>query len=248
MNEKIRISSVSYTNMLPFIYGLENSGIIDSIDLTFDVPSACATKLIEGQADIGIVPVAALLELPHYEIISDYCLGADGEVDSVFIFSEKPISEISSLRLDDQSRTSNGLARLLLSQFWGRNDVQILREGEADALVQIGDRTFGQKHKYKYYYDLAHYWKEFSGLPFTFAVWISISPLTAEFKVAFNQALAYGLENREIVIAQLPTREDFDYGKYLRKNIDYVFDESKRQAMDKYLAWMKAGQDELQMI
>src|SRR5690554_3207690 len=248
MNERIRISSVSYTNMLPFIYGLKNSEIINSIDLSFDVPSVCAAKLIGGQADIGIVPVAALLDLPHYEIISDYCLGADGEVDSVFIFSEKPIAEITSLRLDDQSRTSNGLAHLLLSQFWGRNDVQIVREGPADAFVQIGDRTFGQKNRYKYYYDLAHFWKEFTGLPFTFAVWVSTKPLTEGFKVAFNKALAFGLENREIPIAQLPHRDDFDYGRYLRKNIDYVFDGAKQQAMNKFLAWMKAGQDKLQMI
>lgn len=248
MNEKIRISSVSYTNMLPFIYGLQHSDMINQIDLSFDVPSACAEKLIAGQADIGIVPVAALLDIPQYEIISDYCLGADGEVDSVFIFSEKPIAEMTSLRLDDQSRTSNGLAQLLLKEYWGREDIRIVREGPADAFVQIGDRTFGQKNQYQYHYDLAHYWKEFTGLPFTFAVWISIRPLPEDFVADFNKALAFGLENREIVIEQLPKRSDFDYGKYLRKNIDYAFDGAKKQAMDKYLTWMKTSQDELQKI
>ena len=239
MSEKIRISCVSYTNMAPMVYGLERTDFRNKVELSYDVPSMCAEKLKSGAADIGIIPVGALLDLPDYEIVSDYCLGADGPVDSVFIFSQKPISEIKTLRLDDQSRSSNGLARLLLSEYWGRNDVQIKKEGDADAFVQIGDRTFGQKDKYPYYYDMAEEWKKFTGLPFAFAVWVSTKPLTDEFVHDFNEALGFGVARRAEVIAQLPPRSDFDLEYNLTHHIDYRLDAAKRHAMSKYLSWLK---------
>ncbi|MEO8795423.1 MAG: MqnA/MqnD/SBP family protein, partial [Daejeonella sp.] len=115
---KIKISAVSYTNTKPFVYGITNSPIIDKVDLSLDIPSTCANKLIDNQVDIGLVPVAALLRIPNYQIITDYCIGADGPVHSVFIFSEKPIAEIKTIRLDEQSRTSNNLALVLLKNYW----------------------------------------------------------------------------------------------------------------------------------
>lgn len=245
MKEKFTVSAVSYTNMLPFIHGLKHYGLPDKAEMVYDVPSACAEKLIHKQADIGIVPVAALLDIPSYEIISDYCLGADGAVDSVFIFSEKPIHAIKTLRLDDQSRSSNGLARLLLKEYWGMDQVKIVREGPADAFVQIGDRTFGQKDKHAHAYDLAWHWKDFTGLPFAFAVWVSVTELPDGFVDKFNRALAYGLEHREEVIRELGERPDFDYGVYLRENISYELDAGKKRAIDKYLAWMRAQENDI---
>ena len=115
---KIRVSAVSYTNTKPFVYGLQHSGILDRIDLSLDIPSDCAAKVISDEADLGLIPVAALLSIPEYHIISDFCIGADGPVDSVFLFSEKPVEEIRSVSLDAQSRTSNGLARVLLKYHW----------------------------------------------------------------------------------------------------------------------------------
>ena len=236
--EKIRVSAVSYTNTLPFIYGLQHSPVLDQIDLNLDVPSSCAHKLIHNEVDLGIVPVAALLKMPHAEIVSDYCLGATGAVNSVFIFSEKPIEEIASLRLDDQSRTSNGLAQVLLREYWNR-DVQIVREGEADAYVEIGDRTFGKQQAHAYTYDLAWYWQKLTGLPFAFAAWVANKPLDRSFIEAFNEALAFGLAQREQLINQLPKRLDFDYRRYLMEYIDYRYDEDKKKAVQEFLRLMK---------
>ncbi len=238
MMEKVRVSAVSYTNSLPFIYGLQHSDIISQIALSLDVPSDCADKLINDQADLGIVPVIALLDIPHPIIVSEYCLGASGAVNSVFIFSEKPIDQIDTLRLDSQSKTSNGLAQVLLRHYWER-EVAIVVEGEADAYVEIGDRTFGKQQAHPYVYDLSLYWKKFTGLPFTFAVWVANKPLPSTFIKAFNDALAYGLEHREALIEELPPRLDFDYRKYLMGNIDYQYDEAKKDALAKFLTLVK---------
>ncbi|RQP18437.1 menaquinone biosynthetic enzyme MqnA/MqnD family protein [Parapedobacter defluvii] len=236
--EKVSVSAVSYTNTLPFIYGLQHCPVISQIKLSLDVPSVCAQKLIHNEVDLGIVPVAALLEIPQAEIVSEYCLGASGAVNSVFIFSEKPIQEITSLRLDTQSRTSNGLAQILLRNYWNR-EVHIVLEGNADAYVEIGDRTFGKKNAHSYAYDLSWYWQKMTGLPFTFAAWVANKPLSASFIESFNQALAYGLAHRETIISQLPQRPDFDYRHYLMENIDYRYDERKKKAVSEFLKLMK---------
>lgn len=238
MEKKVRVSAVSYTNTLPFIYGLQHSGVIDQVILSLDVPSKCAHKLIHGEVDLGIVPVAALLDLPDAEIISDYCIGATGAVNSVFIFSEKPIEEIDTLRLDKQSRTSNGLAQILLQHYWKR-EVTLVEDGIADAYVEIGDRTFGKQPEHLYAYDLALNWQRFAGLPFTFAVWVANKPLPELFVRSFNEALAYGVAHREAVAKQLPPRLDFDYRQYLMEHIDYKYDEGKKQAVALYLKLMK---------
>ena len=65
--QKIKISAVSYTNTIPFIYGLKRSPeVLDLIELSLDVPAVCAIKLIENQVDIGLVPVASLLDIQSF--------------------------------------------------------------------------------------------------------------------------------------------------------------------------------------
>lgn len=235
---KIKISAVSYTNTKPFVYGLMHSGISDQIDLSLDIPSDCANKLITDQADIGLVPVAALLEIPDYKIISNYCIGASGAVDSVFIFSNMPIEEVGTIKLDVQSRTSNNLARVLLKNYWQLSPEYVVDE-HADAFVQIGDRTFGKKDQYAYRYDLAEEWQRFNGLPFVFAVWAANKEIPEDFVLDFNSALKYGLEHRNEVIDGIPPRENFDFGDYLINKIDYNLDEKKLEALNKFHQFIK---------
>lgn len=227
---KIKVSAVSYTNSKPFVYGLMHSGILAQIDLSLDIPSDCAYKLINNQVDIGLVPVAALLDIPNYSIISNYCIGANGPVDSVFIFSDKPIGEINTIALDIQSRTSNNLAKVLLKNYWRLNPDMVLNE-TADAFVQIGDRTFGKKNDYAFSYDLAEEWEKFSGLPFVFAVWAANKKISDRFILDFNKALKYGLDNRLDVIKTIPPRNNFDVGEYLMNKIDYKLDNRKLEAL-----------------
>lgn len=235
---KIRVSAVSYTNTLPFLQGLKVSKVMEQIDLSVDYPAECARKVIENEADMGIIPVAALSRLPEYYLITDFCIGSNGAVDSVFIFSSKPIEEIKSIRLDHQSRTSNGLARILLTYYWHK-EVEVVMDGEADAYVLIGDRTFGKKEDVPYVYDLGYYWKEFTGLPFAFAVWVSNKELPSSFVEEFNKALKEGVSRRNDIIKDLPEFPNFDYEVYLNENLDFDLNKEKRLAINKYLELYK---------
>lgn len=231
---RLRISAVSYTNSKPFAYGIEHSGLINKIDLTYDIPSDCAQKLIDNKADIGLVPVAALLNVPDYHILGDYCIGSVGAVNSVFIFSEKPIHEVSTIRLDPQSRTSNNLARVLVKNYWKLSPT-FVTEGDADAFVEIGDRTFPHINSFPFSYDLGEHWLKFTGLPFAFAVWASNKPIADEFIKELNSALKLGLDNRDKVLEQLPHFEDFDLHDYLYNKLDFDLTSEKRSAISKYL-------------
>src|SRR5471030_1494238 len=124
------MSAVSYTNTKPFIYGLQHTNIIQKIDLSLDNPTDCAQKLIDDVVDIGLIPVAATLSLKHWEIVSDYCIGAVGAVNSVFIFSNCEIKKVKTLQLDPQSRTSNNLAKVLLKNFWKADHLMIVKDAE----------------------------------------------------------------------------------------------------------------------
>lgn len=237
---KIRVSAVSYTNTYPFLNGIRKSKVMDQIDLSVDYPSACAQKVIDDEADMGIIPTAALLSLPEYYINTDFCIGTEGAVDSVFIFSNKPITEVETLRLDKQSRTSNGLARVLLKNYWKR-DVQLITDDgvEPDAYVLIGDRTFGKKNTVPYVYDLGKEWFDFTGLPFAFALWVSNKKLPESFVKDFNDALAYGVAHAIDVIEGLPEFEGFDYTKYLTAHLDFHLTDRKREAVQRYLDYLK---------
>ena len=245
--KKIRISAVSYTNTKPFLYGINHTDIINKIDLSLDNPSDCAQKLIDNQVDIGLIPVAAIIALPEWHIVSDYCIGAVGAVDSVFIFSNCDIKDVRYIQLDPQSRSSNNLAKVLMKNHWGIRPVQITDAKDYatsldyyTAFVQIGDRTFGKKKKFTYVYDLAEEWQKLTGLPFTFAAWIANKPIAQDFIDELNSALQYGLDNREQLFEELPMRADFDIKDYLMHKIDYPLTEDKKKALHLFLDYIKA--------
>jgi chorismate dehydratase len=211
------------------------------------MPSDCAQKLIDDKVDIGLIPVAAALNLPEWHIVSDYCIGATGAVNSVFIFSNCDIHEVKTIQLDPESRSSNNLAKVLMKNFWNVNPQQIVNAPDysqsADpynAFVQIGDRTFGKKQQFKYVYDLAEEWQKMTGLPFMFAAWISNKPIPQEFVDQFNVSLKYGLDHRPELLKELPKRDDFDLEDYLMHKLDFTLNEDKKKALYLFLDYIKA--------
>jgi chorismate dehydratase len=229
------------------MYGLQHTGFLDKVELSLDNPTDCAQKLIDDVVDIGLIPVAATLSLPRWEIISDYCIGAEGPVNSVFIFSNCEIKDIKILQLDPQSRSSNNLAKVLLKNYWKTDYLTV--ENAVDyntssdpntAFVLIGDRTFGKKDKYPFVYDLAEEWRKFTGLPFVFAAWIANKPIPEDFIKEFNTALKFGLDHRAEVIKELPARTDFDFEEYLMHNLDFDLTADKKKALYLFLDYVKA--------
>lgn len=242
---KLRISAVSYLNTYPFIYGIERSGILKNYHLDVDSPSVCAEKLKSGKADIALAPVAILPQLPYYEILTDYCIGCNGAVKSVMLFSEIPLPEIKNIYLDYNSKTSVALVRLLAGKYWkispgftdAQKDYEMEISGNSAGLV-IGDRCFEMNNRYRYQYDLGEEWKKFTGLPFTFACWVTTKKLSEETIHRFNEAIIYGMKKKEEFVNELSLEpvNGVEMGEYLLHSISYEFDKHKKQAMDLFLS------------
>lgn len=243
----IKISAVSYLNTLPFVYGLKNSGL-EGFELQLDNPSECARKLITGQVDIGLIPIAAITDIDRPYILTDYCIGADGPVRTVNILSDVPINEVKRLYLDYQSRTSVLLTKILVSKWW-KVQPELLdafpgyeeRIGGDTAGLVIGDRVFTEGKKHTYSYDLAEQWKEMTGLPFTFALWVANKPLPQEFLNTFKQALRFGLSNKDKAV-ELYTGHNVskeELADYLENAINYEYNHAKDEALQLYMQLAK---------
>ena len=238
----MRLSAVSYLNTKPFIYGLYKSSLSDYIELSLDIPSVCAQKLLDGSVDIALTPVAIIPELPQAYLVSDYCIGANGEVKTVCLYSEKPLPEIRRVFLDFHSRTSVMLTRILLEHYWKLTPELVPAspgfeqeiKGDTAGLL-IGDRTIGLDQKFPYVYDLGTAWTTWTSLPFVFAAWISVKPIKEDFTRQFNEALRMGLEHLPELMKILPTIPNFDLHSYYQNNISYELDQAKWKALQMYL-------------
>lgn len=290
MTTPVRITAVSYLNTLPFIYGIEQRVAASSVPfvqeevlsagediaLSLRVPALCAVDAIAGETDIALIPVAAIPLIPGFsalsdaagtssaaytpQIITDYCIGAEGAVDTVVLLSDTPLADIRRVYLDSHSRTSVQLVRVLAREHWrisprwvdfadcasafamSAGDGRGLEYGEA--MVAIGDKVFGLKasHDYAYCYDLAAEWADFTGgLPFVFAAWVACTPAGLEYAPRLNEALAYGVGHiAESITGTVNRSRDFDFPQayhYLTQSIKFDLDDRKRAAMR--LFWEK---------
>lgn len=254
---KIPVVAVSYLNTKPFLHGLQQSPIHDFIDIKLATPADCAAALKSQAAAIGLVPIAVLAELPELEIVANYCIGAQGEVRTVSLFSTRPLHKIRRIYLDYQSRTSAALTQILARYHWKimpefvatsvGYEEKILTDGEA-ALI-IGDRAIAWKNRYAYEYDLATAWQDWQNLPFVFAAWVALPTKIAAIKAAqpnfFNQfdaALAKGLAASPALAAQYQSQypaDIFDVLQYFQKDIQYQLDNDKRRAAAIFIDYLR---------
>ncbi len=229
-------------NTKPLIYGLERPPICEQIELVGAYPAKVAQLLAEDKVDVALMPVASIPELSSYHIVGNYCIGTEGEIASVALFSEVPMQEIDKVYLDYQSRSSVALLKWLMKEYWGihpeiiqasdenyRNEIK----GTTAGLV-IGDRALEQRKISTFIYDLGSEWKAITGLPFVFAAWVSKNKLPDEFVRLFDEANAMGLQHIDEIVASVPA-DLYDMKKYYNLHLSYKLDERKLEGMRKFL-------------
>ena len=244
--KKIKVGAVSYLNTRPLLYGIERSGeLMEQIELVKNYPSQIAKQLLNGDIDVGLVPVAVIPEMNQYFIVSDYCIGAEGNVASVCLFSDVELDKVEKVLLDYQSKTSVVLCKVLLKKYW-KKDI-VLEDVNQDfteqitgttAGVLIGDRSLQQRSKSRYIYDLAGEWKAFTGLPFVFAAWIANKTLPEHFIELFNQKNAEGVNNITAVLESISC-SFYDLHTYYTENISYNLSVEKIRGMNLFLELMQ---------
>ncbi len=238
---KTKVGAVSYLNTKPLIYGFETGMMKQSMELQFDFPSNIARKLLNDEIDIGLVPVAVLPLMKEYYIVADHGIACDGAVASVCLFSDVPVTEIKTVLLDYQSRTSVALLKILLKEHWKITPALIAAEkdfekniGGTTAGLVIGDRAFKQLPISKYHFDLGLAWKAMTGLPFVFAAWVANKKLPPDFITSFGKATAAGMKYIDAIVAQNKF-DAYDLHQYYTQNIIYFLDDAKLRGLDLFL-------------
>jgi chorismate dehydratase len=178
-NSRLRVGAVSYLNTRPLVFGLGNRA--SPFELIFDLPSRLADGLAAGEYDVALIPSIEYFQDPGYSIVSDACIACRGPVWSVKLLSRVPMPRIRSLALDEGSRTSVALARILLKRrFDLEPELSPLPIGSGvsavatDAVLLIGDRAMHiPQGDFAEVWDLGDEWCRWSGLPFVFAMWVA---------------------------------------------------------------------------
>lgn len=241
----MRVAAVSYLNTVPMVWGLSQRLDPSRVQLTLAVPSVCAQLFHEKRVDVALLPIGALLSEPQAQLLDGYCIGTNGAVESVCIYSHVPIQQVQRLYLDPDSRTSTLLARVLLERYWACRpqllplQLDRLEQGDAqdEAVLLIGDKVFTYRHRYEHTYDLGEAWRLFTGLPMVFAVWAAHTMPATDWLEDFRAALAYGIAHIAEALtsfalpAALSPQQATDY---LRQRIDYTYDAQKKEALARY--------------
>ena len=239
---RLRIGAVSYLNSKPLIEDLEE--LAGGAELVLDYPSRLADELERGRLDVALVPSIECLRDPDYEIVSDACVATHGPVLSVKLYSRIPVREIRRLALDEGSRTSAALARVLLAQRHGVvPELEPLPMGQttdasdADAVLLIGDRAIHPpRETFVETWDLGEVWSEWTGLPFVFALWAAragcdLGDLGDALAVARDRGVERleSIARREAPGLQLPVETAVEY---LTRNLYYRLGAAERRGLE----------------
>ena len=174
---KVRIGAVSYLNTKPLVQGLAE--LAPQARLEFDFPSRLADRLAAGALDVALIPTVEFFQDPNYRIVSDACIACRGPVLSVKLFSRVPVEAIRSVALDEGSRTSVALVRILLKERFGITPAlgplpigAGFDDAQEDAVLLIGDRAIQSPvGEFAAVWDLGDEWCRWAELPFVFAMW-----------------------------------------------------------------------------
>jgi chorismate dehydratase len=214
----MRIGRIPYINCYP-VYGALDRGVVSlDAELVDEVPTDLNRRMAAGELDISVVSaVEYARDSGRYLLLPDLAISCDGPVRSVMLFSRRPVSELGgrSVIVSRSSMTSVALLELLFDHVWrvkpqfvpGDAELSDVRQhdiGDADARLVIGDAALllgsSSDRRYPYSYDLGHVWKDWTGQPFVFAVWVA--QRTAGVKEALTAHAAL-IESRNWGLAHL---------------------------------------------
>lgn len=221
----LRVGAVNYLNTKPLIEGLTD--FAPAIDLTLDLPSRLADRMARNELDVGLIPVVELLRAGNYTFVPDCGISSRGPVLSVTLFSRVPWAEIRSVSLDEGSRTSAALTKILLADRpVSYHPLPIDRPADdvpTDAVLLIGDRAMKAcLPGFPFSFDLGQLWHEQTGLPMVFAVW-AVRPGVdlGEAEFSFQKAKRHGLSRSGVIAAREAAALGLDPG-YCRRYFDTI--------------------------
>ncbi len=242
---KLRVGIVNYLNSKPLAWGFLKGHHADLFAPSFHPPALVARLLGQGNLDIGLIPSIEVQRIPNLRVLPDMCIAARHEVRSVLLVSRVPIGEVRRVALDQNSRTSATLLRILMRERWGL-DPEYLHErpdpdrmlAEADAALIIGDPALRVDRERYQIVDLAAEWNELTGLPFVFAVW-AVRPEVEipDLPFYFKSSLRYGLSSLDTLVRESAAEMGLDTSEvrsYLTENLSFFLRQEELAALEEF--------------
>jgi chorismate dehydratase len=240
----VRVGAVTYLNARPLTYCLPR--LAPHVQIVNDLPSRLADGLAAGRFDVALVPAIEYFRNPGYRIVSDACVACDGPVRSIKLYGRVPAGQVRSLALDEGSRTSAALARILLKERFGLEPKleplpigASLADTAADAVMLIGDRgMFPVQGRFEFIWDLGEEWCRWTGLPCVFAVWIAgagveLNGLDATLAAARDEGVARFAEIAGIESPLLGIAES-ECLAYFRDNLRFRLGGRERRGLETF--------------
>lgn len=246
---RIRVASVPYVNALPLVRRFEAAD--SPIEVIFDVPSRLPRLLESGEAAAILVSSYEGLRQPGLRMAAGVCIGSEGAVESVRLFSKVPFDRIRVLALDQSSMTSNRLAQVLLREHGSVPETVTLppQQSEmleaADACVLIGDIGMTADSAGLHVMDLGEEWTRQTGLPFIWAGWMGTQEMTPGLSALLQEALEWSGCGRDAVrtletegiIADAATKPGWTQemaDRYLTQTMVYRAGEQERGGLEEF--------------
>lgn len=242
---KLRVGIVNYLNSKPLAWGFLKGHHADLFAPSFHPPALVARLLGQGNLDIGLIPSIEVQRIPNLRVLPDMCIAARHEVRSVLLVSRVPIGEVRRVALDQNSRTSATLLRILMRERWGL-DPEYLHErpdpdrmlAEADAALIIGDPALRVDRERYQIVDLAAEWNALTGLPFVFAVW-AVRPEVEipDLPFYFKSSLRYGLSSLDTLVRESAAEMGLDTSEvrsYLTENLSFFLRQDEIAALEEF--------------
>ncbi|MFM8274917.1 MAG: menaquinone biosynthetic enzyme MqnA/MqnD family protein [Gemmata sp.] len=244
MATPLRVGAVNYLNTKPLIERMPD--FAPNVQLSLDLPSRLADQLASGALDVGLVPVVEFFRGNNYSFVPNIAIGSRGPVLSVTLFSKVRWELIRTVALDEGSRTSAALTRIILEKRYGaRPRVEQLPidapadDLTTDAVLLIGDRAMRAcLPGYRFAYDLGAEWTDWTGLPMVFAVWaVRAGVELGAAEGAFHQAKEYGLASAGAIAQREAPLLNLDPGycrRYMSNIIRYDLGPAELAGMNRY--------------
>jgi chorismate dehydratase len=242
---KLRVGIVNFLNSKPLAWGFLKGHHADLFAPSYHPPALVARLLGQGNLDIGLIPSIEVQRIPNLRVLPDMCIAARHEVRSVLLVSRGPVEEIRRVALDQNSRTSATLVRILLRERYGL-DPEYLHErpdpermlGEADAALIIGDPALRVDRERYQIIDLAAEWSELTGLPFVFAVW-AVRPEVEipDLPFYFKSSLRYGLSSLDTLVRESAAELGLDTSEvraYLTENLSFFLRQEEIEGLEEF--------------
>ncbi len=237
-----KVSVVQYLNTVPLVWGMLHGEQQGKFDLSFTTPAGCAEALRGKQAEIGIIPSIEYQRIDRAQILAGISIASKNAVKSVLLLSKLPVEKVTSVAVDNSSRSSAALLRILFRKFYKRSinitpsvpkPLDMLKR--ADAALLIGDPALTFNGPVAEIYDLAAEWKKFTGLPFVFALWVGREDsVPSKHRKDFEASRDFGLAHLDDIAAEYAAPLNLPASSlkvYLTENIDYSLDEENRKGL-----------------